>query len=311
MRRRVTGFLVALVVATVSIVAWPSPDWVPVPIQGLKMRCFEETKPVPWSFCIHQVPGSTNRDVVYHFHGRNGAATWWNDETYYSREVMDFWAEARVAPPTVVGVSFGALWILTDTPEGLLPVFTNDVIPKVEAQLGKPIARRMLVGESMGGLNALVIGLKTTGTFSRIAALCPPLPTLSPNASISDKVAYVRRTSTTWRRAALMQWLSDRFYPTEADWLSNHPFPLSQQPNALLGTEFYLSCGARDEWGCQEGAEAVVTNLERHGNKVEWHLQPGGHCDIDSRSLAQFLGAPAGQHTSRAPTESTPWQPPP
>lgn len=292
-RRRKWQFaaLVVIVLCGLAGTLWPSSEWVPTPMNGLEMKCFSESTPVEWSFCINSIPGSASQDVLYHFHGRNGAATWWNDETYYSGEVQRFWSENGIAQPTVVSISFGHLWILTSAEDGLLQVFTEHVMPRVEAEIHHRIARRMLVGESMGGVNALVVALKTKGLFSKVAALCPPLPTVSPAASLRELLTSTRRTSTSWRRAAMMLWFSRQFYPTDAAWLDNNPVPVSERAEPLENVDFYVSCGARDDWGCQEGAELVVNNLKKRGSRVEWHLRPGGHCDIDSSSLARFLGA--------------------
>lgn len=266
---------------------WPEPPWVPTPIVGLEMKCFSETQPLPWSFCLNRVPASTSHDVLYYFHGRNGAATWWNDETYYSGDVQRRWAKDGVSPPTVIAVSFGSMWLMNDTT--LLPIFLKDVMARAEAELPHPVGRRMLVGESMGGVNALVVGLKTKGVFAKVAALCPPLPPLSPSASVGEQWRYLRRSSTSVQRAGLMWWFSKRFYESESAWEANFPVPLSAQTDALT-TSFYLSCGLKDEWGCQEGTTLVADRLKQRGANVELHLLPGGHCAIDSESLAAFLG---------------------
>jgi hypothetical protein len=275
--------------AGVAYVLWPSPDWVPVPIQGLEAECFQEETPVPWSFCINRTAQSNNRDIIYYFHGRNGAATWWNDQTYYTGEVQQFWADAGIAAPTVVGVSFGRLWLFTGGDAGVLPIFTNHVIRRVEAQLNQPVNRRLAVGESMGGLNALVLGFKSNGLFQKVAALCPPLPPLSPSSSLSEGLAYVHRSSTSWQRAAMLRWFANSFYPTETDWREGHPVPLSAQPMTTLQPEFYLSCGLKDDWGCFEGGKLIVNNLRQKNVAIEWKVEAGGHCDVNAASLARFL----------------------
>jgi hypothetical protein len=278
-----------VMVIAIAVLSWPEDEWVPEPIRGIQMQCFNESKPLPWSFCINRAPGNNSQNLIYYFHGRNGSATWWNDETYYSGEVEKLWKTEGLSHPIVVSISFGRQWLLTEAENGLLPIFMNQVMPRVEAEVGRPIARRLAVGESMGGINALVIGLKASGKFSKVAALCPPLPTVSPNSSFAEMASYIRLTSTSWRRAGMMLWFSRKFSPTDSVWLDSNPVPLSRQFNGSSGVQFYLSCGLKDEWGCQEGAESVVKNIQRRGGKVEWHLMPGGHCDIDSRSLALFL----------------------
>ncbi len=287
-RFRVVLFGISFAVAALFVawLFWPNPQWVPEPIAGLEMRCFEETQPLPYSFCINRVPGSENPDVVFHFHGRHGAATWWNDATYYTGAVERRWAEMKVDAPTVVGVSFGRVWLITDD---LLGVFLETVLPRIERELRQPYGRRMVVGESMGGVNALLVGLRSATRFSKVASLCAALATVSPYASIKDIISYVHRSSTTWQKALTLLMLSRQFYPNEDFWRANYPLPLSNTVDVSEGPAFYVSCGKTDEWGCTEGGEKLVENLRMRGGRVSWVATPGGHCDIDVNSLASFL----------------------
>ena len=257
------------------------------------MQCFEESQPVKWSYCINTTVGSQSRDLIYHFHGRNGDATWWNDETYYSGEVVKAWRLKKRAAPKVVSVSFGDIWLLTerkDQPDGgLLPFFVQHVLKSVESKLGHPIERRMLVGESMGGINALMVAFKTGNTFVKVASLCPPLPMVSPHASWRDRFDYFRRSGMAWVRILMMLYFSGRFYPDEATWVDNDPVHASSRYDPKLSPKLYLSCGVKDDWGCMEGSKAVVASVRSKGGQIEWHERPGGHCDIDTASLADFL----------------------
>ncbi len=284
-------FAVAVVVVALASACcwliWPSPQWQPLPIASIEMTCFSETEPVAYSFCVNRAAGSKSADVVYHLHGRHGAATWWNDSSYYSGEVNRLWAERGVEPPIVVGVSFGPVWLLVGE---LGRVFAEVVVPRVERELRHPVGRRMVVGESMGGVNALLVGLKSKQLFTRVAALCAPLPTVAPFSSASQLIAYVDRSKTSWRRAATLLALARTYYPSNEFWRENNPVPLAGAYSAEEGgPAFYLSCGQRDEWGCLEGNEVVRRALERSGAAVEWHLTAGGHCDVDTSSLATFL----------------------
>src|SRR5688572_27955212 len=74
----------AVVFGAIGWFAWPQEEWVPGPMPDVEMNCFSEPQAPASSVCINRVVGSENRGVVYYFHGRNGAATWWNDRTYYT-----------------------------------------------------------------------------------------------------------------------------------------------------------------------------------------------------------------------------------
>ena len=84
--------------------------------------------------------------------------------------------------------------------------------------------------------------------------------------------------------------LGRHLYPTDQAWASNDPLQrLLNGRNSALPT-LYLSCGARDDWGCMVGSEAFVAAARENAAEVEWHRRPGGHCDIDAASLTSFLG---------------------
>lgn len=289
--------LIALVPLAMSACA---DDWKPVPIPGVDMKCFQEETPVSWSFCVNRLPSSGNQDVVYHFHGRNGSADWWNDQTYYTGKVHAQWIEQGVAPPTVVTVSFGKLWLLTERPDeatgGLYRVFIDDVLSRVETEIPHSIGRRSLVGESMGGVNALTVALKSGRLFARAASLCPPIQRVSPFSSASGIFRYVTQTSTSWRRALMMLLFSRKFYPNEEVWANNDPLQLARNYLQPSDVRLYLTCGEKDDWGCMEGSKAFVKALEEKGGKVDWYPRPGGHCDIDVESLAKFLVERATSH---------------
>ena len=280
-------------------------EWATVPMEDAETECFEESDPEPWSYCLTTSPGSANADLLYHFHGRRGAADWWNDQEYYSYEVHRAWREAGLDPPRVASVSFGPLWLLTEDGSaaggGRMRTFLDHVVPTVEGRLAEPVARRMAVGESMGGVNALLVATHAGERFDRVASLCPPLSTMSPFAGYGELWAAGDEAGASIQRRLMLTSLGKHLYPTEQDWERNDPLQrvLRGQSSAL--PDLYLSCGERDDWGCMAGSEAFVTATRETGAEVEWHRRPGGHCDIDAASLARFLGQAPDDLRGRAP----------
>jgi len=263
-------------------------DYEPLPIVGVEMECFDETSPVVWSYCINKVATSENKTLVYHFHGRRGNATWWNDDTYYSGEVFRVWQAMGISPPTVVSISFGPLWLLKE--QSLLDTFVDTVMPRIELSIGTPIDKRLVVGESMGGINALLVWLKTEAKFSGAAALCPPLPTISPMASLNEMVTYVSKKETSFKRAMMMIAIGRSFFNNERSWRENNPLEVVIRADLTEAGALYLTCGKLDDWGCMDGSLQLATVAKKRGASVEWYPREGGHCDIDPVSLAQFLG---------------------
>ncbi len=288
-----------ILIFLLSVAACNNEKWKPAPMANVDMQCYEENVPISWSYCINKAEDFTNEVVLYHFHGRNGNATWWNDDSYYTADVHRHWQKVGISPPIVVSVSFGKLWLLIDSADepNIYQIFLKHVMEVVESKLGAPIRERMLVGESMGGFNALLVGLKDKVRFSRVAALCPPLPTVSPFASWKEKLTYIADSSLSWKRAAMLVFFAYKFFPDRDTWTMNDPLSLTSKVEKDKTPNLYLTCGAIDSWGCMEGSEAIAKAVAAKSGEIEWIPRSGGHCDIDSKSLAEFL-AP-GQKQSK------------
>jgi len=305
-RRSRAARLIALALALVVLSLWVGwqtlpllapwlssrTDWTPVPLAEVSTKCFEEDAPEPWSYCISTTPGSDSTDVLYHFHGRRGDANWWNDREYYTGDVHRAWLAAGSSAPRVVGVSFGPLWLLTEggeePQERRLRTFLDVVVPRVESKLGE-VGQRMLVGESMGGVNALLVATSGDARFDRVAALCAPLSETSPHEGPWRLARAARRANASVGKALLLSSLGRWAYPTEESWAANDPLQrLRRRPPAYIPS-LYVSCGERDPWGCLPASRVLVSELRKAGHSVQWHQRPGGHCDIDVPSLARFL----------------------
>ncbi|NQZ12240.1 MAG: hypothetical protein HRT35_34240, partial [Algicola sp.] len=129
------------VVCTTLILMWYFPgviatnissavDYKPDQVANIEMTCFKENAPVVWSYCVNRASGEpASNTLVYHFHGRRGNETWWNDKYFYSGELYSDWKKSGASPPVVVSVSFGPLWLLKEGE--LLDTFVDVVMPKV------------------------------------------------------------------------------------------------------------------------------------------------------------------------------------
>jgi pimeloyl-ACP methyl ester carboxylesterase len=244
------------------------------------------------SYCVHRAAGGVNGDVAYHLHGRNLEAEIWNDPSYFTAMIQGYWQSKGLLPPTVVSLSYGPVWLLAPTGKaedsGLLDTIWPHVT-MIEARIGRP-KRRLLVGESMGGLNALVLGLSQPQHFDKVAALCPNVYVDSPFDPLSQIRAAMVRTGAE-PRIAFGIWKLARRYVADADeW--RRMAPLSLIEGAALETarpSLYLSGGLYDRYGLYEGTERLARRAAERGLPTEWHPLYGGHCAIDIASLGQFL----------------------
>ncbi len=243
-------------------------------------------------YCVHRAAGGVNGDLLYHLHGRNLEAEIWNDPTYYTAMVQGYWQSAGLLPPTVVSLSYGPVWLLAPKGQaphsGLLDTIGPD-IAAIEARLGQP-RRRLLVGESMGGLNSLVLGLSQPRLFDKVAALCPNVYLNSPFAPLGEIRAAIKRTGADPRIIFGIWKLARGYVSNEQEW--RHLSPLALIEAAALPDarpSLYLSGGLYDRYGLYEGVERLAQRAVQRGLPTEWHPLYGGHCAIDVASLGAFL----------------------
>ena len=241
-------------------------------------------------YCIYRAKSGTNEDVVYHLHGRNLDEQIWNDDTYWTSMVQTSWQQAKVMPPTVVVVSYGPTWLLVPKGKkqdsGLLEEFMA-MLPVLDKKTGAP-KRRMLLGESMGGLNVLIAGLTYPQRFAKIASLCPGVYATSPFSSLSTIKATLRRTGGDPKIGFGIWLMAKNHIANEWEWKRISPLELMKSANARYPA-LYLSNGLYDAYGNFEGSKMLADKAAQRGVSVEWHPLYGGHCAIDVSSLARFL----------------------
>lgn len=243
-------------------------------------------------YCIYLARSGTSEDVVYHLHGRNLDEQIWNDDTYWTAMVQANWQQARALPPKIVGVSYGPTWLLVPKgrqPEsGLLEEFMA-ALPEIEKKTGAP-KRRLLLGESMGGLNVLIAGLTYPDRFAKIASLCPGVYAASPFASWPAVKDTLVRTGADPKIGFGVWMLARSYVADEAEWLRASPLGLIKRANAQYPS-LYLANGLYDAYGNFEGTRLLADSAQSRGVAVEWHPLYGGHCAIDTASLARFLAS--------------------
>lgn len=241
-------------------------------------------------YCIYRARSGANGDVVYHLHGRNLDEKIWNDDTYWTSMVQAEWQRTKTIPPTVVTLSYGSTWLLAPKGKQAESGLLDDLmmrLPEIEAKIGSP-RRRMLLGESMGGLNVLITGLSFPDKFSKIAALCPGVYATSPFGTFSEMNDTLKRTGAD-PKIGLGIWLMAKNYVAdEREW--ERISPLSLIEKAASGyPAMYLSNGLYDAYGNFEGTQRLADAASLRGVSVEWHPIYGGHCATDIPSLARFL----------------------
>jgi pimeloyl-ACP methyl ester carboxylesterase len=244
------------------------------------------------NYCIYRAKSGTNGNVIYHLHGRNLDEQIWNDDTYWTSMVQASWQRTKILPPTVVVISYGPTWLLVpkgkEQDSGLLEQFMAK-LPEIDKKTGVP-KQRLLLGESMGGLNVLIAGLTYPQSFAKIASLCPGVYATSPFGSLSEMKATLKRTGADPKIGFGIWLMAKHHVADEGEWKRISPLELVKRANGQYPA-LYLSNGLYDAYGNFEGTQMLAEVAVQRGVSVEWHPLYGGHCAIDASSLARFLGS--------------------
>lgn len=162
-------------------------------------------------------------------------------------------------------------------------------LPDIEKKTGAP-NQRLLLGESMGGLNVLIAGLTYPQSFAKIASLCPGVYAASPFASLSTMRATLKRTGADPKIGFGIWLMAKNHVADEDEWKRISPLDLVKRANGQYPA-LYLSNGLYDAYGNFEGSQILADQAAQRGVSVEWHPLYGGHCAIDASSLARFLAS--------------------
>lgn len=273
---------------------------------AVSQSCYTIPNPIPntqGEACVY--PGdASNKDVLYYLHGLGGSAREWGDGNDWAGQIRDYWQVQGISAPTIVAISFGPQWLLapkTSAPGGFgfLDFFTARVMPEIESKLGGIKGRRLLFGISMGGFNALQLGLKTD-LFQKVTALCAPMADGVGPFSADSAVDHYIYQSTAFRSGRHsfkdlrevfneVRKIVKFFWVKPEEWSQSEPISLARSLRTPRGAAFYLAAGYYDQYLTYEGNIAFARELAKSGTKVEWRAQWGDHCAIDIPSVAEFM----------------------
>ena len=238
---------------------------------------------------------------MYFLHGIGGNELNWEQEWRFSGQIRREWAKNNAKRPTVVTLSYGPNWLLAKknpSPlSGLFEATTDQVIPMVEGSLGGLKGRRILMGYSMGGFNAIQLALNTN-LFDKVALVCAPVTGVSAYAPQEDITKFIESSyawqyhsngdpSVVTQAVQLMIKVSQAFFPTPDLW--SMVAPLNIVKKTTTKSQFYITAGIHDRYAIYEGNIAFVESLKSSSIPVEWHPQWGDHCTMDIPTIADFL----------------------
>jgi S-formylglutathione hydrolase FrmB len=150
--------------------------------------------------------------------------------------------------------------------------FLQEFLPYIETKyrIRRERGSRAISGISMGGYGALRFAFANPELFSSVSVQSAALITQSPQ-ELNDLI----RTDT-----QLSGPLGSVFgNPINVQhWKQNSPFLLAKQNKlAIAKLAIYFNCDDEDEFGFEEGAQALDKQLSGEKIKHEFHLYPGNH----------------------------------
>lgn len=251
-----------------------------------------------WTYCFFQTEGSQNPDTIIYFHGRSdsesGNEKLWTKPNFFPAALRNHWQVAGLQAPRIFAVSFGSTWVLTDRNENKMNVpyamFEADVLTQAKKMSGEFPGRVLVLGDSMGGLNASIFALRTGQRVDKLALLCPLIAKLSPFASMGDVGKFLSANPEAKAGSVtLVMGLGRISYLNEKDWQENFPLEIMKRRQEKLPFDLYVSAGTQDNFGIFSGAEAFVKEAQRPGTRTEFIVKDEDHCAIDPKTLADFL----------------------
>lgn len=243
----------------------------------------------PLEYCYQDRSNQASKavpNVVYFFHGLGGSEEQIFDGTYSF--ILDAIADIFATDmPIVVGVSLGST--------GVMGSEASDVVANGLARIEKNFAsgksvRRLVMGASMGGHNALRLAGQRASSFVGVAGLCPAMATFNGHDAAAV-AAYKKRHATNldlpfFNRALAIY---KRELPTTKAWAENDPFGFLPR-GAYDRLPVFLSVGTEDSLGFYEGVrEFAARSAVRPAMSVEAPEVEGSHCSFDVDALLAFM----------------------
>src|SRR5438105_2116592 len=156
--------------------------------------------------------------------------------------------------------------------------FLQEFMPFIESRYRVLHSRsgRAITGVSMGGYGALRFAFAHPELFSAVSAQSPALITQTP-----QEIDATERSGTSLGRLLGVAFGEPVNVP---HWKENSVFNLAKRDTpSLRRLAIYFNCGNADDYGFEDGADALHRQLQAEGVKHEFHLYSGDH------SLTYFL----------------------
>ena len=227
-----------------------------------------------WRAGVYLPPGYSEDQeypVVYFLHGMNGS-----ERTFEERRVhrqLDKLILTGDIPALLMVCPTGrnAMWVnWIDGTADWEDAVVEDLVPAIDERFSTRAdpASRGLMGDSMGGYGALLIGLQNPDVFGSVTAHSAALYPVDPD----DLPA--------WVKANIGRWGGIYGNPVDEEfWKEKNPLHLaaSLDSEPLARLDLYFDCGSRDRFGFHKTGEQLHEILQGREIEHEYHLRDGDH----------------------------------
>lgn len=245
-----------------------------------------------FKYCLYPGTGKNAEKMIYFFHGILGMENIWiNNQTYLKMQTE--WSFNPEGRPTVVNISYGRIYLLTPKNErqhsGILDNWNTESISEFEKkELHFVPKKRFLLGNSMGGHNALNLYIKLYPFFSRLGLMCPAQLLNSPYASREEVEKILPSVESLWPMYLGAMGLMSLYYD-ENTW--DHFSPFHIPPTKLKNLKnIRMILMKEDLYGFTIVNKSWIDFLNKLGGNAEYRLSGGIHCDPnETQFLSGFL----------------------
>ena len=204
--------------------------------------------------------------ILYYLHGLSD-----NEQTLFKSGgwnlIEDLRQQHKIGDFLIVAPEGKATFYINSADRKVLysDFFLREFMPSIEKKYGirKDRKDRAISGVSMGGYGALRFAFAHPELFGSVSA---------QSAALVSQPSHPENS--------FGRFLGSVFgNPIDVPhWKRNDPLTLARQNQArLMNLTIYFNCGRNDDYGFENGAEALHRQLQSESIKHEYHLYPGNH----------------------------------
>lgn len=229
--------------------------------------------------------------LLVYFHGGGGDHRTWGARRGLGERLIKRMESEEFGPFVVLAPSVGKFDVIAGESERVL---FEQVIPDVRREY-RVNNTTVAFGHSMGGLSAMMLGLRNPYAFDAVAAASPFAFDVSPFEPQSEIDAFKSKHG---RSPFVNRWLNSVAgkFSTKQEFDAHSPFMQIRKFDGRLPFELFLTTGTEDYMGLYAQNQLLHEALESRGIEHEFLVQDGvSHSTIAEPRLYMWIDEQAGR----------------